>query len=113
MWQQPIHHGTYRSTGELCGFNDAMTPESGVKDWAFFLIGAYCVRDENDRTLSGIERFFSLDTPYNQATVRDNEARQKTAVVYRFISAGKDLLLNEMIERGLLRLHASPYIAAL
>lgn len=84
-------------------FSDAMTPESTVKQWAFYLLGYYCAQSRNDRTLAGIERFFCLDTPYNRAPLRDNPEREKTCAVYRFISAGTDLLVSEMVALQLLR----------
>lgn len=83
-------------------FADSMSPESTVKQWAFYLLGHYCAQPRNDRTLAGIERFFCLDTHYNRAPLRDNPAREKTCAVYRFISSGTDLLLSEMVALQLL-----------
>ncbi len=100
----------YQATVEFACFEDTICPESSVKQWAFYLIGNYCHLAQNDRTLTGLERYFSLDTHYNQRAVRDNPERKKTAEVYRFISTGLDLLVQEMLQQGLL---SPEYIASL
>lgn len=102
----------YSATTEFEQFVDGMTPESTTKQWAYWLIGHFCNHKENDRTLYGIQRFFSLDTHYNQRAIRDNPDRRKTAEVYRFISMALDLLVQEMIGSSLLTFSPSR-IAAL
>lgn len=94
----------YRATKEFEKYDDAMTPESTIKQWAYYMIGHYCRLEENDCTLWGIQRFYSLDTHYNQRAIRDNPERSKTVEVYRFISSGLDLLIQEMLSQHLLEI---------
>lgn len=91
----------YVATGELARYSDAMTPESSVKEWGLYLMAHYFDVAGNQLTLEGARRFFCLETHYNHV-VRDNPARQKTATVYRFISGGFDLLMQELCQLGLI-----------
>ena len=97
----------YRATEQFTLWRDSMTPESMMREWAYYLIGCYCDVPANRRCFEDLARYFSLETPYNQRAIRDNPERTKTAAVYRFISASLDLLLREMEHAGMLmREHA-------
>jgi len=83
-------------------FTDAITVDSAVKDWAYYLLGAYCVAPHR---LAEVERYFNLDTHYNQVDIRDDPTKEKTRVIYQFITNGTEALLAEMTRAGYLTFH--------